>query len=289
MTRSLRISFKHIRRSPYQAIAAALVLTTTFFLISTFSLVTAGSEKIIRFFESRPQVTAFFKSDAQSESVSELEKKVKTINGVTSTNFVSQEQALEIYREQNKKDPLLLEMVTADILPASLEVSVSGPEIIPQIADIMNSHEGVEDVIYQKDIIETLISWTRTIRYGGLFLISILLLSSVITIIIIISLKINTHKNEIKVMRLLGASKIHVVSPFLFEGILYGTAGSFVGWGVSYISLLYATPLVIKFIGSIPLLPVPAWFMLSLLGTQLLFGIFIGLISSLLAARRFLK
>lgn len=289
MTRSLRISFKHIRRSPYQAVAAALVLTTTFFLISIFSLVTAGSEKIIRFFEARPQVTAFFKSDAKSESISELEKKVKTINGVTSTNFISREKALEIYREQNKKDPLLLEMVTADILPASLEVSVTGPEVIPQIADIMKNHDGVEEVIYQKDIIETLISWTSAIRFGGFFLVSILLLSSVITIVIIISLKVNNHKNEIEIMRLLGASKAHIISPFLFEGILYGAVGGFLGWGVSYISLLYATPLIIKFIGSIPLLPVPIWFMLSLLGAQLLFGIVIGLISSLLAARRFLK
>lgn len=289
MTRSLRISFKHIRRSPYQAIAAALVLTTTFFLISVFSLVTAGSEKIIRFFETRPQVTAFFQSSARSESITDLDKKVKTINGVTSTNFISQEKALEIYQEQNKKDPLLLEMVTADILPASLEVSVIGPDIIPQVAEIMKDQEGVEEVVYQKDIIETLISWTSAVRFGGLFLVSILLLSSIVTIIIIISLKVNNHKNEIEVMRLLGASKSHIVYPFILEGILYGAVGSFLGWGISYISLLYATPLIIKFIGSIPLLPIPIWFMLSLLGAQLLFGIVIGLISSLLAARRFLK
>lgn len=289
MIRSLRISFKHIRRSPYQAIAAALVLTTTFFLISVFSLVTAGSEKIIRFFETRPQVTAFFQSSARSESIADLDKKVKTINGVTSTNFISQEKALEIYQEQNKKDPLLLEMVTADILPASLEVSVIGPDIIPQVAEIMKDQEGVEEVVYQKDIIETLISWTSAVRFGGLFLVSILLLSSIVTIIIIISLKVNNHKNEIEVMRLLGASKSHIVYPFILEGILYGAVGSFLGWGISYISLLYATPLIIKFIGSIPLLPIPIWFMLSLLGAQLLFGIVIGLISSLLAARRFLK
>lgn len=289
MNIALHTTFKHLRRSPYQSIAAITVMTITFFLVTIMALVFAGSEKIIRHFETRPQVTAFFTVEAGDETISSLKEKVQAIDGVSDINYVSQEQALKIYQDQNQNDPLLLEMVSADILPASIEVSTHNPETLTHIAQIMKQHQGVEEVIYQKDVVDTLISWTNTIRIAGLVLAFFLLFSSVTTIVIIIGLKITNRRHEIKIMRLVGASKWYIVTPFLLEGSFYGSTGSFIGWGVAYVTLLYSTPIILKFLGTITLLPVSIWFMLILLGSQLLLGITVGLISSLFASRRFLK
>ena len=288
MSRALRTTGKYLRRSPYQAIAASIVLTITFFLISVFLLVTAGSAKIIHFFETRPQVTAFLKDETQEE-VSKIKNQMENLSGVKSVNFISKQEALNIYREQNKNDPLLLEMVTADILPASLEVTAADPLALSQIASVLKQNSLVEDVVYQQDVIDRLLSWTRSVRIAGSILVGLLLISSMTTVFVIISMKITGRRGEIEIMRLLGASRGQVVAPFLLEGIFYGVIGSFIGWGTAYTTLLYSTPLILKFFGSIPLLPVPFVFMITLLGSELLLGPLVGLISSLFASRRFLK
>lgn len=289
MKRAFETMTKHIRRAPFQAIAAISVLTITFFLIAVFSLITIGTEVVVRHFESRPQVTAFFRDNATESAISDLQSSINKMSDITSAQFISKTKALELYREQNKNDPLLLEMVTADILPASLEVRANSPTVLSQIADIMKSSNIVEEVVYQKDIVENLIHWTQAIRFGGLALVIFLLCSSMLMVVIIISMKVATHKTEIEIIGLLGGSKGHIVAPFLLEGILYGIVGSFIGWGAAYVALLYTTPLILSFMGTIPLLPVPIWFMLLLLAGQLSLGVSVGFISSIFAARRFLK
>ena len=180
MSRALRTTGKYLRRSPYQAIAASIVLTITFFLISVFLLVTAGSAKIIHFFETRPQVTAFLKDETQEE-VSKIKNQMENLSGVKSVNFISKQEALNIYREQNKNDPLLLEMVTADIFPASLEVTAADPLALSQIASVLKQNSLVEDVVYQQDVIDRLLSWTRSVRIAGSILVGLLLISSITT------------------------------------------------------------------------------------------------------------
>lgn len=289
MNRTTRTTLQHIRRSPFQAAAAIIVLTTAFFVSSIFSLVVAGSEQIIRYFESRPQVTAFFKDDASEETIGQLQNSIQGMNGVSSVRFISKDNALTLYREQNKDDPLLLEMVTADILPASLEVRASSPDVLTQVADLLGHHDIVEKVVFQKDIIDNLVSWTKTLRVGGLTLVGFFLISSMLMVTTIVSMKIANHRTEIEVMRLLGATRAHIVTPFIFEGIFYGLLGSFFGWGAAYIVLLYSTPLILKLLGAVQLLPVPIWFMGALLAGEALIGSLIGLFASVFASRRFLK
>lgn len=121
--RATKTTLKHIRRSPYQSLAAVFIMMLTFLSITVFSFIVFGSSAVIQYFESKPQVTAFFKDEARPELESNVETQLQQTGQVAATKFVTKEQALEIYKEQNKSDPLLLELVTADVLPASLEVS----------------------------------------------------------------------------------------------------------------------------------------------------------------------
>lgn len=154
---------RNIRRSPYQAFAAIFIMTLTFLTVSFFVFILTGSSKVIDFFESKPQVTAFFKNEAKQEEIETLSKQVQATGKAASIKFISKEQALEIYKEQNKDDPLLLDLVTAEILPASLEVSTYKIEDLTSISDALKTSPIVSEVIYQKDIVSTLVSWTSTI------------------------------------------------------------------------------------------------------------------------------
>lgn len=289
MHKRLQTTYKHIRRSPFQALAAVAVLTVTLFIATLFSLSVFGSHQILNYFETRPQVTAFFEDTAAEADIAALKKDLETQEFVASVKFISKQEALAIYQQQNKDDPLLLEMVTAEILPSSLEVSGISAQVLPQIAQIMSGRAGVEEVVYQKDIVEALKSWTNALKIAGLSLVIILILTSILIIMVIVGMKIAARRYEIEILNLLGASSWYIKNPFVIEGAIYGITSAIIAWGTAYLVLLYSTPFLTSFLGSIPILPVPIVFMALLLFSQILIGSLIGALGSLFAVRRFLK
>lgn len=273
-------SFTAIRRSPYQAIAAILILSITFFVGYSFSLFLFSSNQVLHYFETKPQITAFFKLDTADDVVQQLDKTMQSKSYVSHVTVISKDQALEIYREDNKKDPLLLELVTADILPASIEVQGKDASDLNTIKSDLQKANGVDEVVYQQDVIDGLQKWTKSLRYVGLASVTILSFTSFIIIVIISGMKVAIKKRAIHIMRLLGATKWYVEAPFIYEGILYGVLGSVIGWGLMYIGLLYLTPWLRDFLGPVPLLP----FQPEVLGIQFGIGTFVGILLGALAS-----
>ena len=97
-------SWKYMRRSPYQALAAIFIMTQTFFVISLFTFVIYGSARIISYFESQPQVTAFFKDEATQDEINALGEDLQQSGKVSELKFISKAEALEIYKDQNKNE-----------------------------------------------------------------------------------------------------------------------------------------------------------------------------------------
>ena len=289
MKKFIDTTWRNIRRSPYQAIAAIIIMSLTFLVVSFFTFLLVGSSKVVSYFESKPQVTAFFKNEAKQSDINSLENKLKDTGKVSKVLFVSKKEALEIYRQQNKNDPLLLDLVTADILPSSLEISTFKIEDLSIISESLKSSPIVSEVIFQKDVVSTLTSWTSALRKIGLGAILVLSVVSIFIIATIIGIKISVKKGDIEIMRLIGATNWYIRWPFIFEGIFYGLVGSFIGWFVATASLLYVTPFLSSFLRGIPILPVSPLFLLQLLGLELLLASILGAFSSFLAVLRFLK
>ena len=291
--KQVKTSWKHIRRSPYQALAAICIMTLTFLAISVFAFIVFGSSLVIQYFESRPQVTAFFKDEAQQTDIDALKKSASQTGTVATIKFISKQEALERYKKQNQKDPLLLELVTADILPASLEVSTYKIDDLGKIAQILRASpavlEGEEGVVYHKDIIDLLSLWTSAIRVIGMTIIVMLAVVSIIIMMTIIGFKVSQKKEEIEIMKLLSATNWYIRWPFVFEGVFYGIIGTFFGWLIASAGLLYATPYLASFLKDIPLFPVSPIFFLELLAAEIIIAVILGVIASSLAVLRYLK
>ncbi len=287
--RSFKTTFRHLRRSPYQAFAAVLIMTVTFVAISIFTFLILGSSKIISYFESKPQVTAFFKDTAKPENITALEDQLRTSGKVSKMRFISKDEALKIYRQQNKNDPLLLDLVTADILPASLEISTYKIDDLAEVYNMIKQSSFVEEVVFQKDVVSTLTSWTTSLRKIGAVLIVALSLISTFIMMTVIGIRISQKRDEIEIIRLLGASGWYVRWPFILEGIFYGVIGAFFAWVISSAGLIYETPFLESFLKGIPILPVPYVVLLELLGAEILLAVFLGAIASFIAVLRYLK
>lgn len=289
MKTHIQTAWKHIRRSPYQAMAAIMIMVVTFLAVSVFTILIFGSSKVISYFESKPQVTAFFHDEATSSQISDLESQIKATGKVSSMQFVSKNQALQIYKQQNQNDPLLLDLVTADVLPASLEISTYQLADLPVISNSLKGNPIVQEVVFQQDVVSTLTTWTNAIRYIGLGLIVILSIVSILIMATIIGMKISQKKEEIEVMQLIGATRWYISWPFIYEGIFYGIIGAFVGWLVTSAALFFSTPVLSSFLQGIPLFPVPWYFYAILLGGEVVLAMLLGWFASLLAVRRYIK
>lgn len=288
MTHHFVDALRNMRRSPYQSLAAVFTLTQTFFLAYVFVMLMVGSEFVLRYFETQPQITAFFKPDVSDEEVAEAQVQIEGKEYVKSVKRVTKQDALNIYREDNKDDPLLLQLVTADILPASLEVSTNQIESLPELESTLKALPGIDEVVFQKDVTDTLSKWTQNLRTGGIFLLALMAITSIFQIIVMTSMKISAKRSAIKTMQLIGASRWYIKAPFILEGAMYGFLGALFGWLAMYTCVLYLTPWLLEFLGDIPLLPVSPLYMLAVLGSGSVAGVLLGSFSSLSATQRFL-
>lgn len=287
--KSIGTTWRNIRRSPYQAIAAIFVMMLTFLAFSIFALIIFGSTRIVDYFESKPQVTAFFRDEAKQADIEELGNSLKESGLISEVKFVSKEEALRIYKEQNKDDPLLLDLVTADILPASLEIATYNIEDLALVSDTLKKSTIVQEVVFQKDVVSTLSSWTGALRKIGLAVVVILSMVSVFIMVTIIGIKISQKKSDIETMRLIGAGSWYIRWPFILEGVFYGLVGALIGWIISVGALLYVTPYLASFLKGIPVLPISPVFLLELLAIEAVVAIILGAFSSYLAVLRYLK
>ena len=234
--RLLKLTLHHIRRSPFQSTIAFVTVFICFFILNFFLLINRGLSSVLNHFETKPEITIFLKDGLDQAKVESIQKELASFPEIKEIRYISKEKALSLYKDMNKDNPLLTEMVTASILPASFEISAFNPKVLEDISQSFSTKKDiVDEIIYQKDVIESLLSWTKVIRQSGLVLIGVSIFIAFIMIFTLIGMKINNRKDEIKISRLLGASKFYVKRPFLLEGIIYGFFGSLFGFILSFL------------------------------------------------------
>lgn len=289
MIQAARSMFKTIRRSPYQAFLAILMTTLSFFVAYCFVYILTIASTALSYLETRPQVIGYFAIDAAPGLLDEARIALEQKSYVASVKTVTKQQALELFKAANAKDPLLTELVTAEILPASIEVSANDITSLSTIRDDLSSISGIEEVVYQKDVVENLARWTRTVRQTGIFITGVLFCITLLLVSVMLGLRIAMKRKEIGILRLLGASMWYIRGPFVLEGVMYGVLGSIIGLTLATTLLLYLTPEIVAFFGDIRVMPLPLEFHALLLGAGVLVGTMLGIISSTLAVKRFVR
>lgn len=287
---SIKSAWHHLRRSPIQSLTALMVTTVTFFSFTVFAIVSDGLSSVLQYFETRPEITIFLKDGLDRVAVESLQKELANYPNIREIKFISKEKALSIYKELNKNNPMLTEMVTASILPSSFEVSVTDPLVLEQIATNFSAKTNVVDeIIYQKDVIQSLLHWTNVIKKAGFIIVTFSCSVSFFIILIIVGMKITNRKEEIRISRLLGASKFYVKKPFLLEGFFYGFLGSFIGSAIGLGLSFHFQPQLNSFFQPIVFIRSDLSFYWQIIFIEIVAGSFFGLIPSWIGVRRYIK
>jgi len=290
-----------IRRAPYQSLATFSNLFFTLFLslIILFSLTFIYG--LLGYIESRPQVTVYFKADTAESAIFKMRDDLIASGKVSSAKYISKTDAFKIYKDLNKDNPLLLEMVSADILPPSLEIYAVQPSYLPQIAEFLKNKPGVDEVNFQRAIIERLINLTNIIRKSTLVFFAFLTFNAIITLLTIGHFKIALKKDEIELLRYLGASQWYIKKPFIGEAVFFALAST----GLIYLIFLgiifYLQPFISSYMNGVSGLgidfrifqltvwPLNLAYLAGLYIITVLFGIVISVVATLFATQKYIK
>lgn len=287
---TIKTTWHHIRRSPFQSLTALMVMIFSFLVISVFIVVNFGLSGVLSYFETKPEITLFIKDGLDNQAVDNIQKDLASYPDIKEIKYISKDKALEIYRQENKDNPMLTEMVTASILPASFEVTVSNPSTLEKIyQNYATKNDVIDEVIYQKDIINSLLDWTNIIRRTGVAITIIISFISFFTIFIIIGMKITNRKEEIRISRLLGASHLYVKKPFLLEGLFYGVLGSLIGSVLTFSFIIIFRQSINSFFQPVEFISYDTVFYGLILISEVFLGSFIGLLASWIGAKRYIK
>jgi len=210
-----------IRRTPYQSLAVFSSLFLTLFLSLLLVFCLNFLYGLLGYVESRPQVTIYFQNETSEPSILKVKNELEKSGKVESVKYMSKNDAYALYKQLNKDNPLLLEMVTADILPASLEIFAKKPSYLPEIASYLNNVTGKDEVNFQKNVVDKLLSLTSVVRTMSLAFFLFLMGSTIIILMTITHFKVALKKEEIELLRLMGATAGYVRKPFChsFSGI----------------------------------------------------------------------
>lgn len=299
MRMHLRSALSAIRRSPFQGLSAIFVLFLTFFTTSMFALIIYSSNRLLNYFETRPQVIAFIKSDATESDIATLQHKLSNNTKISDIKYVSKDEALSIYKKATSSNPQLGELVSTSIFPASLEFSVNDLAVTKDIIEETKKEKIIESVGFTASIgdennlnsvVSKLKQVSTNLRIGGVILISILTFVSFIVLLTIISMRLSSRREEIEILNLIGATHKFIRSPITLEALIYTSIGVIAGSLVSFIIMLYISPSLTSFFGEISILPKGALEILKLfgviLGAEIVIGVFIAYIGSFLAVSR---
>lgn len=243
-------------------------------------------------------ITIYFKNNATAKQIERVGADLGRIENVVGTHYIDKTEALSRYREQNQDSPVLLEAITEkeNPLPASLEVVVkdlrdSGPITAvaqkPEYASFIDLDENREEK--NQKTIQRIGSIKKFLLQGGVVASITFATIAVLIIFNTIRMAIFSRRDEVEIMRLIGATNGYIRGPFIFEAMLDGIVAAVFALVVGYIVIFVGGPKIISFIDLSNTLSFfqQYWTVVGL--CTIFMGMMIGVFSSMLAMIRYLK
>lgn len=294
--RAFKEGFVSFGRNGWLSLATVSVVVLSLYVVSFIFFIVIVGNQMIGQFQDKINVSVYFDIGADEERILEVKNELEMYPEIKTIDYVSRNQALDNFRENNKDNPIVLqslEVVEGNPFMASLVIKARNSEQYESIAQTVeqNYKEDVSRINYgkNKEIIDKLNSIIKSVEKFGLGIGLLFVLISVLITFNTIRITMYNHKQEIEIKRLVGASNWYIRMPYIFEGIIYSVIASIVTTLLMYGTVYFTSSAAAR---SLPGVDLKSLFMANLAEIYLLslgLGVLLGIISSFIAIRRYLK
>jgi cell division transport system permease protein len=303
ISRIIHYGFKNFWRNGLLSTATVAIVTLCLMVFAGLIMANAMAGHLIGYLQDKIDIAVYFKNATPEDQILSVRSSLEGLPTVRAVDYVSAEQALVNFKERHKDEPAIgqsLDELNANPLQASLNVKAKDPNNYKDIADYLATPDlaqYIDSITYNKNqvVIDRLASIIGGVERAGLIITIILSLIAGLVVFNTIRLVIYSNRDEITIMRAVGASNMFVRGPYLMEGVIIGMIAAVASLLLILIALLGA-PLVIKGGSLLDLsgtgFDLTGYFLHNLhilLGYQVLFGVGLTVISSFIAVRRYLK
>ena len=295
--RVIKTGVTNFWRNGWLTLSTIAVISLTLFTIGILLLVNIAANKAFAVLEEKVDISAYFKIETPENQILKIKSEIEELTEVESIEYVSREEALVRFKEEHRDNPLItqsLEELGSNPLQASLNIKASSPDDYPVIDSFLTSatfRDFIDKVNYKKNekVITRIYGITDALKNGGLLLSLVLALITILVTFNVMRLSMYAHREEIEIMRLVGAANWYIRWPFIIEGALAGVFGSFLALVLLWPAVGFASPKIAGFLEGFSLLSYFSTHFFSLLGLEILIGVGLAVIGSMIAIRKYLK
>lgn len=214
--------------STFSIVAVLLILGTILLsVLNVNSIITTVNKSL-------DKVVVYLVDDITEEETDTLLKNMSEQKAISEVSFISKEQAIIDARLMFNEDTYVLSGLEKNPFPASVIIELNDLSDANRIVDYVKQHNGVEEIRYYKDLIEKILTIERVIKLGGVVAFIAIIVISIFIISNIIKMAILSRKNEIEIMKYIGASESFIKGPFVVEGVFYAMLGAVVAYAIIY-------------------------------------------------------
>ena len=274
----------------FMSFAAVGITIACLLIMGTFSLVAVNANANLRELQQESEILAFVDENYSEEQARALQSTLEKIDNVASVTFISRQQAMESYAEEYIEDESLAADLTPEIFRDRFSIRLVDLEEMPSTVQAIGQVEGIARVRADEDLSQGFLTLSRIATLVCIALIAVLLVVSLFIMSNTIKLTTFDRKDEIAIMKMVGATDGFIRWPFVYEGLLLGCFSSvvafFLQWGLyAGISAGISASDTLQLLNIVPFTDL--W--VPVLVSFIIVGLLVGIAGSLMAIRKFLR
>lgn len=298
LTRVIKYGFSGFFRNGWLSTATIAIVFLVLVGFSGLLMFNGLANIVLNDIQNKVDISVFFKLDAPEDAILNLQRSLESMPEVSPpVKYISKDKALEIFKERyndNTKVSQALNQLDNNPLSVSLNIkarSLNDYQAIASYLDKETYKPIIDNVSYKKNkgVIEKIKKIKSTAEQGGLLLIIFISFVAALIIFNTIRLAIYSNREELGIMRLVGASNFFIRGPYLIEGIAYGLIASVLATIVISIITFYVSPYLNVFVSNTNVWSYYKSNLFAFFVYQILFGVGLGVLSSYIAVRKYLR
>jgi cell division transport system permease protein len=243
-------------RNPVMSLASTFTIGLMLLLFAFFLATDRGLQAAVGVLESKVELALFLEDDARVSDVLDLRSRIEADPAVARVDYVTKEQAMaRLVDIASKRPDIQIVDTSTNPLQASLEVKLAHAQDAPRVTAALREEIGkgvVSDVVDNPQVVDKLLTITRVLSFGGLAVLAMMLIVALFVIVNTIRIAVHARRDEIEIMKLVGATDWFVRWPFILEGMLVGALGAV---AATVVVLIAAGPVMGAMVNFIEILP----------------------------------
>jgi cell division transport system permease protein len=275
-------------RNPVMSLASTFTVGLMLLLFAFFLATDRGLQAAVGVLESKVELALFLEDDARVSDVLALRGRIEADPAVSRVDYVTKDQAMARLVEIAARRPdIQIVDTSSNPLQASLEIKLAHAQDAPRVAASLREEIGkgvVSDVVDNPQVVDKLLTITRVLSIGGLAVLAMMLIVALFVIVNTIRIAVHARRDEIEIMKLVGATDWFVRWPFILEGMLVGALGAV---AATVVVLLAAGPVMGAMVNFIEILPLSfgTTFVWQLVGSVFALALAVGGGGAMLSVR----